>query len=60
MEEIKTLVEQSQSGDVDAFGRLVKRFQAMAYGSACSYLGDFHLAEDAAQEAFVEAYRSIR
>jgi RNA polymerase sigma factor (sigma-70 family) len=59
MEEIKTLVEQSQSGDVDAFGRLVKRFQAMAYGSACSYLGDFHLAEDAAQEAFVEAYRSI-
>ena len=60
MEEIKTLVEQSQSGDVDAFGCLVKRFQAMAYGSACSYLGDFHLAEDAAQEAFVEAYRSIR
>ena len=31
----------------------------MAYGYAYSILGDFHLAEDAAQEAFIEAYRCL-
>ena len=31
----------------------------MAYGYAYSILGDFHLAEDAAQEAFIQAYRDL-
>jgi RNA polymerase sigma factor (sigma-70 family) len=31
----------------------------MACGYAHSVLGDFHLAEDAAQEAFIEAYRTL-
>jgi len=31
----------------------------MAVGYAYSVLGDFHLAQDAAQEAFVEAYRDL-
>ena len=44
---------------VRAFGELVERFQDMAYGYAYSILGDFHLAEDAAQEAFVAAYRQL-
>ena len=39
------------------FGQIVVRYQDMAYGCAYAVLGDFHLAEDAAQEAFVEAYR---
>jgi len=42
-----------------AFGELVRRFQDMAYGCAYAVLGDFHLAEDAAQEAFVAAYRDL-
>lgn len=44
---------------LEAFGRLVVRYQAMAYGYACTMLGDFHLAEDAAQEAFVIAYQQL-
>ena len=30
-------------------------FQDMAYGAAYAYLGDHHLAQDAAQDAFLEA-----
>ena len=59
MEESATLVERSRSGDLDAFEALVRRFQDMACGYAYSILGDFHLAEDAAQEAFVDAYRNL-
>ena len=59
MEELARLVTQSRSGDLDAFGRIVRRFQRMACGCAYSHLGDFHLAEDAAQEAFVEAYSRL-
>lgn len=42
-----------------AFGEIVRRFQDMAYGCAYAVLGDFHLAEDAAQEAFLVAYRAL-
>jgi len=59
MEEVRSLVERSHGGDLEAFGRLVGRFQDMAHGYAYAILGDFHLAEDAAQEAFVEAYHSL-
>jgi RNA polymerase sigma factor (sigma-70 family) len=59
MEELETLVIQARKGDVDAYSVLVKRFQDMAYGYSFSLLGDFHLAQDAAQEAFVEAYRNL-
>ena len=38
---------------------LVERFQDMAVGYSYSILGDFHLAEDAAQEAFLEAYPNL-
>jgi len=43
----------------EAFGEIVKRFQGMAYNCAYATLGDFQLAEDAAQEAFIEAYRNL-
>ena len=40
----------------DAFAELVRAHQEMAFGHALGILGDFHLAQDAAQEAFVSAY----
>ena len=61
MEEIVALVIRAAAKDgirddrLKAFGELVQRFQDMAFGYAYSVLGDFHLAEDAAQEAFVTA-----
>lgn len=43
----------------EAFGELVRAFQDMAYACAYSVLGDFHLAEDAAQEAFISAWQKL-
>jgi RNA polymerase sigma factor (sigma-70 family) len=42
-----------------AFGQIVARFQDMAFGAAYAALGDPHLAEDAAQEAFLTAWREL-
>ncbi len=49
-------VQKAQRGDPDAFNELVVRFQDMALGYAYSVLHDFHLAQDAVQEAFLEAF----
>jgi RNA polymerase sigma factor (sigma-70 family) len=42
-----------------AFAEIVRRFQDLAFGCAYAMLGDFHLAEDAAQEAFISAWRNL-
>ena len=54
-----TVVSEVQAGDDERFSELVTSFQDMAVGYAYSILGDFHLAEDAAQEAFLDAYRHL-
>ena len=59
METLKSLVIRAQAGDLDAYSTLVQQFQDIAVGYAYSILGDFHLAQDAAQEAFIEAYNSL-
>ncbi|HUU22558.1 MAG TPA: sigma factor, partial [Phycisphaerae bacterium] len=56
MDDLKSLVERASRGDLEAYGRLVAGLQDMAYGYAYSLTGDFHLAEDATQEAFRAAY----
>ena len=59
MEDLRTLVVAARAGDLASFGEIVRRFQNMAYGYAYSLLDDLHLAEDAAQQAFVQAYRDL-
>ena len=59
MENLSTLVAMARKGDTAAYGEIVKRFQDMAVGYALSVTGDFHLAEDATQEAFLQAYRDL-
>jgi len=54
------LVTRARAGDLDAFGRLVHETQAMAYGVAKGVLRDAALAEDAAQEAYLRAFRRLR
>jgi len=60
MEDLRSLVMRAQGGDLDAYGEIVCRFQDMAFGYAYSTMGDFHLAEDATQEAFIEGYRCLQ
>src|ERR1043165_5685344 len=59
MDSLATLIGRIRSGDEDAYAAMVARFQDMAVGYAYSLLKDFQLAEDAAQEAFFEAYRGL-
>ena len=52
-------IAQCLSGDVDAFGELVRRYEAAVYATAYYYVGRYGAAEDVAQEAFFAAYRSL-
>lgn len=53
------LVRRSMRGDREAYGILVERYQAAAAAFAYGTSGDFHLAEDIAQEAFVRAFEAL-
>jgi RNA polymerase sigma factor (sigma-70 family) len=63
MPDLDTLIARAQDVDLfarrEAFDELVLRFQDMAYGYAYALLGDAHLAQDAAQEAFMAAYEHL-
>jgi RNA polymerase sigma factor (sigma-70 family) len=59
MEELTGLITRARHGDGEAFGSIVRRFQDMAVGYGYSLLKDFQSAEDAAQEAFLEAYLKL-
>ena len=59
MEEIEKLVRRARDGDARAYGHLVRRLQSAALSRARHMLGDYHLAEDAVQEAFVAAYADL-
>ncbi len=50
---------EAHSRSQQAFGEIVRRFQDLAFACAYSILGDFQAAEDAAQEAFIVAWRSL-
>lgn len=53
------LVYRCLQGDADAFGELVRRYQAAVYATAFYYVGRYGAAEDVAQEAFWSAFRSL-
>ncbi|MCC6457479.1 MAG: sigma-70 family RNA polymerase sigma factor [Caldilineaceae bacterium] len=59
MNQLAGVVAAAQQGDKQAFDQLVIRFQDMAYASAYAIVGDPHLAQDAAQEAFLDAYQNL-
>ncbi|MDA0747031.1 MAG: sigma-70 family RNA polymerase sigma factor [bacterium] len=52
----RDLVQRSLRGDPEAYRQLVTKYRNTVYGLAISYTGDFDLAEDLAQEAFIRAY----
>jgi RNA polymerase sigma factor (sigma-70 family) len=59
MKEWHKLVVKAKEGDIGAFDSLIRAFRDMAVGYAYSILGDFPLAEDAAQEAFVQVFKDL-
>jgi len=59
MEELVSLVRRAQAGDESAYDGIVRQFQDRAVGYAYSVLGDWHGAEDAAQDAFLQAFRDL-
>jgi len=54
------LLEAARTGDRDAFGELVNLHEQAVFRTALAALGDPHEAEDAAQDAFVVAWRKLR
>ncbi len=52
-------IEQTRHGSTAAFNELVAAYQSQVYNTAYRILGDPDAAADAAQEAFISAYRSI-
>ncbi|MBQ8551819.1 MAG: RNA polymerase sigma factor [Clostridia bacterium] len=52
----ETLVSLSLIGNDSAYEELVRRYQRAVIGAAYNILGDYALAEDAAQDAFVTAW----
>ncbi len=53
------LIHQAQNGDLNAFNRLVLEYQTQVYNLAYRIMGDEASAADAAQEAFISAYKHI-
>ena len=53
------LVERAKNGDVNAYEVLVQQYQQLAFRVAYQVTGDAADAEDAAQEAFVNAYYAL-
>jgi RNA polymerase sigma-70 factor, ECF subfamily len=50
----------AQKGDEQAFGRLVEAYQRPVFNLCYRMLGNTQDAEDASQETFLRAYRSLR
>jgi RNA polymerase sigma-70 factor, ECF subfamily len=53
------LVDRSQAGDNDAFGKLVTKYRAQIYSMLYSMVRNENDAWDLAQESFLRAWRSI-
>lgn len=53
------LLRSARLGDQNAFATLVRRYQVMVYNLAYSLLGEAETAADAAQEAFLRAWRGL-
>jgi len=53
------LIQAARNGDLNSFNRLVLAYQNMVYNQAYRMMGDFALAEDATQDAFIAAFRKL-
>ncbi len=54
------LAKRSQEGDLNAFNRIVARYERQVFNTAARILGNHASAEDATQETFISAHRAIK
>lgn len=54
------IVERALTGDADAFGEIVRRWERKVYALAYGMLGREEEARDATQETFLAAFRNLR
>lgn len=54
------LITSAQQGDLNSFNTLILNYQDAVFNTAVRILGDDDMAQDAAQEAFISAFQSIR
>ncbi len=59
LEEDQQIIARARAGDGGAFSQLVQQHQELAFRTAYLIVGDPAEAEDAAQEAFLKAYRAL-
>jgi RNA polymerase sigma-70 factor, ECF subfamily len=55
-----SLIESAQSGDMDSFNQLVLKYQDMMYRISLRILTDEASADDATQNAMIQAFRNIK
>ena len=55
----QALIQDAQAGNLDAFNTLILHYQDGVYNTALRILGNEDQAADAAQEAFISAFKSI-
>ena len=53
------LIHRVLSGDEEAFSALVRKYQKSVHALAWRKIGDFHIAEEIAQDAFLQAYKNL-
>ena len=53
------LIHKILSGDEQAFSTLVRKYQKSVHALAWRKIGDFHIAEEIAQDAFLQAYKNL-
>ena len=53
------LIQRVLDGDDTAFSALVKKYQRSVHALAWRKVGDFHIAEDITQDAFLKAYQGL-
>jgi RNA polymerase sigma-70 factor (ECF subfamily) len=59
MPDESALISRAQRGNLESFNRLVLMHQDSAFTVAFRLMGDSHRAADAAQDAFIAAYRKL-
>ena len=53
------LIQQTLQGNQDAFGLLINKYQKGVHTLAWRKIGDFHIAQEITQDAFLKAYQKL-